>query len=158
MQNSLLSSLLATSSLPGSSSVAAPGSRLTLLLTRTTQLESTLAVSSLSSVTLKDEALRCLEALRCSSYRLALLYLSCCSTTKQFACTTHIGLHNGIGFGVVNALAGCTGGLDGVAAGLDVALDGLCAGNAELAREHGRELLLVEKEGSFDSIFFLSCC
>jgi hypothetical protein len=81
MQNSLLAPLLATSSLPCSSSVTAPGSRLALLLSRTTQLEPTLAISSLSSVTLEDEALGCLEALGCSSYRFALLDLSCCSTT-----------------------------------------------------------------------------
>ena len=67
-------------------------------------------------------------------------------------------MHNRVGFGVVDALAGGTGGLDGVAAGLDVALDGLCAGDAELAREHGRELLLVEKEGGFDGIFVLLFC
>jgi hypothetical protein len=158
MQNSLLPPLLATSSLPSSSPVTASCSRLTLLLSRTTQLEPTLAIASLSSVALEDEALGCLEALRCSSYRFALLDLSCCCTAQQFACTTHVGLHDGVGFGVVDALVGGTGGLDGVAAGLDVALDCLCAGDTELAREHGRELLLVEKEGSFDSVFFLSRC
>jgi hypothetical protein len=67
-------------------------------------------------------------------------------------------LHDGVGFGVVDTLVGGTRGFDGVTAGLDVALDGLCAGDAELAREHGRELLLVEKEGSFDGVFFLLCC
>jgi hypothetical protein len=109
-------------------------------------------------VALEDEALRCLEALRCASYWLALLDLSCCCTTHQFTCTTHVGLHNGIGLGVVDALAGSTRGLNGVAAGLDVALDGLCAGDAELARQHRREFLLVEKQGGFDGIFVLLFC
>lgn len=109
-------------------------------------------------MTLEDEALGCLEALGCASYRLALLDLSCRSTTHKFTCTTHVGLHNWVGFGVVDALAGGTRGLDGVAAGLHVALDGLCAGDTELAREHGRKLLLVEKEGSFDGIFVLLRC
>ena len=157
MQNSLLS-LLTTASLPSSSSVAAPSSRLTLLLSRSTKLKTTLTRASLGSVALKDEALRGLETLRCSSYRLALLDLSGGGTAEQFACTTHVGLHNGVGFGVVDALAGGTGGLDCVAAGLDVALDGLCSCYAELAREHRRELLLVEKESGFDSVFFLFGC
>ena len=154
MQNPLLS-LLATASLPSSSSVTASSSRLTLLLSRPTQLKPTLASTSLGSVALKDEALGSLETLRCSSYRFALLNLGCCSTTHQFACTTHVGLHDGVGFGVVDALGGGTGGLDGIAAGLDVALDGLCAGDAELARQHGRELFLVEKQSGFDGVFFL---
>jgi len=67
-------------------------------------------------------------------------------------------LHNGVGFGVVDALAGGARGLDCVAAGLDVALDGLCSCYTELARKHGRELLLVEEESGFDGVFFLICC
>lgn len=142
LQNTLIL-LLATTSLPSSSSVTAPGSRLALLLSRATKLEPTLTRPSLGSVALEDEALGCLEALRCSSYRLALLDLSGCSTTEQFACTTHVGLHDGVGLGVVDAFVGGTGCLDGVAAGLDVALDGFGASDTELAREHRRELLFV---------------
>lgn len=156
-KNNLLS-LLTTTSLPSSSSVTAPGSRLTLLLSRSTELETTLARTSLGSVALKDEALGSLETLGCSSYRLALLDLSGGGTTEQFACTSHVGLHNGVGFGVVDALAGGARGLDCVAAGLDVALDGLCSCYTELARKHGRELLLVEEESGFDGVFFLICC
>lgn len=154
MQNLLLP-LLTTTGLPSSSSVTTPSSRLPLLLSRPTQLKPTLSSTSLSSVTLEDETLRSLEALRRPSYRLALLDLSCCSTAHQLARTTHVGLHDGVGFGVVDALGGGTGGLDGVAAGLDVALNRLCASNAQLAREHGREFFLVEEEGSFNGVFFL---